>query len=61
MTWVQIVGAIVQLVYLILKNKFEKDAEKKAKTETTLKELDNAIQSRDPSLVNLAFNKLRQL
>jgi len=51
------IGAFLQLALLILQKWAEKDAAKKAKQEAVIKEVQNAIDKRDPSLLNLALTK----
>ena len=56
----QIIAGVIQVIYLLLKNKFEKDAEVRKKREELHAEATKAIKSRDISAVNSIINKLRQ-
>lgn len=58
---IAIIGAVIQLIYLILSNKFEKDKELKKKKEEIIKELENGIKKRDASAVNLIINRAARL
>jgi hypothetical protein len=51
------IGAFLQLVLLIFQKWAERDAAKKAKQEAVIKEVQNAIDKRDPSLLNLALTR----
>lgn len=55
----QIVVAVLQILYLILKNKFEKDAEVKKKREELSAEAKEVFISRDPSRIVGLADKLR--
>jgi len=54
----QVLGAVIQIVLLILKNKFEKDADRKKKNEELHKDAVVAIKNRDASSLNAVLNKL---
>lgn len=56
----QIIYAVLQIVFLLMKNKFEKDAERKAARDALKSEATEAIKSRDPSrIVGVADRILR--
>ena len=57
MSWLAVIGASLQLLLLVLKQWAEKDAEKKAKQAAVIKEVQNAIDARDPSALNLALTR----
>lgn len=56
--WQVIVG-ILQIVYLLLKNKFEKDVDIKKQKEELHVEVKEAIKSRDVSRINGCIERLR--
>lgn len=55
--WAAISG-IIQIIWLILKNKFEKDAEEKKRKEDLHDEATKAIVSRDPSAIISVLDRL---
>ena len=55
-----IISGIIQIICLLIKNKFEKDAELKKKKEDLHGEAKDAILSRDVRNINALLNKLRQ-
>ena len=57
--WLTIISAFFQLITMILKNKFEKDAQKKKEKDTLHAEANEAIKSGDLSRINTVFNRLR--
>ena len=57
--WSAITG-IVQIIFLLLKNKFEKDADEKKRKEDLHDESKTAIVSRDVSRINIVLDKLRK-
>ena len=57
---IAIINGIIQIIFLLLRNKFEKDAELKKKKETFHAEAKEAIISRDVSRINNLVVKLRQ-
>lgn len=54
------ITAVLQIIYLIFKNRFEKDAEEKEKKRLLYEEAKGAIASRDVSRINNVLGKLRQ-
>lgn len=60
MNWLGVIGAVINLVFLILKNIGEKDAEEKKKKEALHAEAMEAIKSNDKSRVTAVFDKLRK-
>ena len=54
-----VIASVLQILYLILKNKFEKDSEEKAKKKVLYEEAKTAIVSRDPSQLTGVLDKLR--
>ena len=56
--WAAITG-IIQIIYLLIKNKFEKDEELKRKRENLHAEAKEAIKSRDVSSINILLGKLK--
>ena len=56
--WSAIAG-IIQIIYLLIKNKFEKDEELKKKKEGLYVEAKEAIKSRDVSRINGLLGRLR--
>ena len=55
-----VISGVVQILYLLLKNKFEKDAELKKKKEELHVEAKEAIGSRDVSRINTLLTELRK-
>ena len=55
-----IISGVIQILFLLLKNKFEKDADLKKKKEDLHEEAKTAIGSRDVSAINSLLTKLRQ-
>ena len=56
----QVIGGVIQIIFLLLKNKMEKDAEVKKKREELADEAKKAIGSRDVSAINNVIVKLRK-
>lgn len=56
----QSIGAALSLIFLIIKNLFEKDATVRKKNDDLHKEAKDAILSRNPSRVTSVFDKLRR-
>ena len=56
--WAAITG-IIQIIFLLIKNKFEKDAELKKKKEELHAEVKDVIASRDVSRINDLIQRLR--
>ena len=54
------IGAALSLIFLIIKNLFEKDATVRKQNDDLHKEAKDAILSRDPSRVTSVFDKLRR-
>ena len=57
---IAIISSVLQLIYLILKNKAEKDVKEKARKDALHQEAANAIKSGDLSAINNVFDKLRK-
>lgn len=55
----QFLGAVAQVVFLFLKNKFEKEADLKAKKEELHKDAVEAIKERNTSKLITVIDKLR--
>lgn len=55
----QVIAGVLQIVFLIIKNNFEKDAEKRKKNEVVYVEAKDALKSRDVSRVNGILDRLR--
>lgn len=53
------IGAFLQLLYLIFKNKFEKDADEKARKDALHAEAMDAIKNGDLSKYTSVFDQLR--
>jgi len=53
------IGGVIQIVFLLLKNKFEKDIEKKKKKEELHNEVKEAVKSGDTSRIVSLIDKLR--
>lgn len=53
------IGTILQLIFLILKTKFEKDAEERKRKDEALKGWDAAVKSGDTATINDMLVKLR--
>lgn len=53
------IGAVIQLIYLIFKTKFEKDADERKRKDEALKGWDNAVKSGDTATINDMLIKLR--
>ena len=58
-TWLAVIGGVVQLVCLILSNRFEQDKEKKAKKDEISKEWVDIIKSGDLARISAFIDKLR--
>lgn len=56
----QSIGAALSLIFLIIKNLFEKDAIVRKQNDDLHKEAKDAILSRNPSRVTSVFDKLRR-
>ena len=56
----ELIGAIIQIILLIFKNKFEKDNVKKQEKQKLSVEVSNAIKSRDISKLNALVVQLRK-
>ena len=54
-----VIGGVIQIIFLLLKNKFEKDAELKKKKEDLRVEVKEVIKSRDVSRINDLVSRLR--
>lgn len=59
MNWAAIIGAVVQLVFLILSNYFNKNEEEKKKGEAIAKDLHEAIKNNDNDSITLALERIR--
>lgn len=55
-----VVSGIIQIIYLVLKNKFEKDAELKAKKKELYEEAKTVVKSGDVGAINNLVTRLRQ-
>jgi len=55
-----VIKAVLQILYLVLKNKFEKDAEKKIEKKELYEEAKTAIVSRDASAITSILDRLRK-
>jgi hypothetical protein len=55
----EIIGTILQVIFFIFKNKFEKDEKKKKENDALSKQAGEAIKSRDASALNAILIKLR--
>lgn len=53
------IGGIIQLVFLILSTKFEKDKEERKRKDEALKGWDEAIKSGDKSRINAMVDRVR--
>lgn len=56
----QLIVGVIQIIFLILKNKFEKDAEVRKRREDLRVEAKEAIKSRDVSRINGLLGRLRE-
>lgn len=54
-----VISGVIQIIYLLLKNKFEKDAELKKKKEELHVEAKEAIKSRDASRITSVLDRMR--
>lgn len=54
-----IISGVIQIIFLILKNKFEKDSELRKKKEELHAEAKEAIKSGDVSRINDLINRLK--
>ncbi|MEK7180216.1 MAG: hypothetical protein AAB706_01965 [Patescibacteria group bacterium] len=54
-----VISSVIQIIFLLLKNKFEKDADLKKKKEELHVEAKKAIISGDVSRINMLVTKLR--
>lgn len=59
MSWMTFIGAIIQLVFLILSNVGNKDKEVKEKNDALSKELHEAIKSNDNARITLVLERIR--
>ena len=57
----QVVVAILQIIYLVMKNSFEKDAQKRKQKEEMYVEAKEAVKSRDPSRIVGVVDRLRNV
>ena len=55
-----VISGIIQILYLVLKNKFEKDAELKAKKKELYEEAKVVVKSGDVGQLNNLIQRLRQ-
>ena len=56
----EIIKGILAILFLVLKNKFEKDAKKKEEKNALSREVDDAVFSGDISRINVILGKLRK-
>lgn len=54
------IGAVLELIFLIIKNLFEQNATTKKQNDDLHKEAKDAILSRDPNRITSVFDKLRR-
>lgn len=54
-----VISGVVQIIFLILKNKFEKDEVKRKAKEALHAEVGEAIKSHNVSRINVLIGKLR--
>ena len=57
---IAVISGVLQLVFLILKNKMDSDAEERKRKEEIHAEWKDAVKSGDVSRVNLLIDKLRK-
>lgn len=55
----QVVAGVLQIIYLFMKNKFEKDAELRKQKEEIYVEAKEAIKSKDVSRINGVIDRMR--
>ena len=55
-----VISGVIQIIYLLLKNKMEKDKDVKKQREELQQEATKAIKSRDIGAINSVVGKLRQ-
>ena len=55
-----VIGAILQIIFLIFKNKFEKDAKKKEEKDALSKEANEVIKSGDISKLSSLIVRMRK-
>lgn len=55
-----VIGGILQIIFLLLKNKFEKDAKEKERKKELTNESKDAILSRDPTRIVGILDKLQR-
>ena len=55
----QAIGSILQILFIVLKNKFEKDEEERKKKKELYEEAKTAIVNRDAAGVDAVLRKLR--
>ena len=53
------IGGVIQIIFLVLKNKLERDAEIKKRKEDLDVEIKDAIKSRDVNAIDAVIRKLR--
>jgi len=56
---IQIISAVIQIIFLIMKDKFERDAEKRKIREVLHDEAKTAIKNRDASAINSVLTRMR--
>lgn len=56
----QVAAALIQLIYLFTKNKFEKDAEERKRKDALYVEAKKAIADRDTSSITRIFDSVRR-
>lgn len=59
MSWIAVIGAVVQLIFLIMNNQFNKSAEDKKRKEDLHAQLSKAIKDRDTDSITAILDKLR--
>lgn len=55
----QVVAGVLQIIYLFMKNKFEKDSEIRKQKDDMYVEIKEAVKSRDVSKLNSCIQRLR--
>ena len=61
MGWLQVIGAVLQLILLVLPRIFKGTDEKKEEGLKLYEEGKKAIKNRDASAISITFSKLRNL
>jgi len=60
MSWLAVAGAVIQIIFLLLKNMGEKDAALKQEKQDLAKGVSDAIKAKDISALNVIISGMRK-